>query len=174
MINGFYLKKEVQASVLDVLEKEGSVQLFNFLDGLEVSSNLKKEYDPLSHKYSVVDFSEKAFLDFFSSLFGEGFSLVSSKVFSFSHGDYSLLEDDVFEEEGYCLIFDFCDFDELFGGYHSFVKDSEEVVRLLPKKYCLSIVKTSKDMQSFVKYVNHFAGEKKRMFLLMGFVVSSE
>ena len=183
MINKDYLKYDALGSITDVLNKIGSVQLRSFMDEKSFKKivkeaskiRMKRLYFPLKESYLFAKFNNGGLLKeleaFFSLLVGKRLKVKSSYLISFKHKDYFLLNDIKKESNGFKAIFELTErWDDKSGGYACFLKNGKEFVRIFPIKNSLTIVKTSKDMQSFVKYVNHNAGKRKRIFVEMTLV----
>jgi len=88
-------------------------------------------------------------------------------IFIMTHGDYTVLHDQNQELFGYDVILDLTpDWDNRACGYHSYVDgNGAELVRVAPAMNALTIVKRDKNAMKFLKYVNHHAGNDKRIFL---------
>jgi hypothetical protein len=89
----------------------------------------------------------------------------------YAHGDYTLLHDKNKELPGYDVILDLTPhWDRRACGHNSYVRDDgAEVVRIPSAGNTLSIVRRPKELQRFVKYVNHHAGKDGRAVLLARF-----
>ncbi len=84
----------------------------------------------------------------------------------YAHGDYTLLHDKNREPPGYDIILDLTPrWDPRSCGYHSYVKDGDELVRVEPSFNTLTIVRRPASVRRFVKYVNHHAGKDKRIVI---------
>lgn len=82
------------------------------------------------------------------------------------HGDYSLLHDKQKESPGYDVFIELTPhWDVRACGNHSYVKDGEELVRVVPVPNTFTIVHRPAGVQSFIKYVNHSAARDKRLIL---------
>lgn len=174
MINKEYSKKTVIDKIQKTFDKEGSIQLFDFIE-LEIPAvNLVKSYIPYKYCFRSAEFSDKnvieAIKEFLGKLVGKELILQSSIIFNFKIKDYTLMSDEVTEDKGIKAIFEFTNnWKEEFGGYTSFVKNNKEVFRINPVKNSLTIIKTGKTMRSFVKYINHKAENNRRVFIELKF-----
>lgn len=170
MINKEYTKKTVIEKIKKTFDKEGSVQLQNFIE-LEIPAvNFVKSYIPYKYCFRSAEFSDKNVIDaikeFLEKLVGKELTLQSSTIFNFKIKDYTLMRDDVTEDKGIKAIFEFTNnWKEEFGGYTSFVKNNKEVFRVNPVNNSLTIIKTDKKTRSFVKYMNHKAENNRRVFV---------
>ncbi|HLC58639.1 MAG TPA: hypothetical protein VJI68_02155 [Candidatus Nanoarchaeia archaeon] len=166
MINKIYNNKDTINQIKLVLEKEGNIQLQNFLIDLpKIKVKLKEVYIPQLHKYRFNNFKiNKEIKEFIEKIINK--KLISSKVYEFKHTDYTLINDNIKEKEGYKIILDLTkNWNEEANGYTSFIKNNEEVFRINPAYNSLTIIKTNKNMKSFVKYVNNKAKDNKRFFI---------
>ncbi|MBI2148484.1 hypothetical protein HYU23_02295 [Candidatus Woesearchaeota archaeon] len=178
MINKTYFDKSAIEDILFTINKYGSIQLHSFFNE-EFYSNilikiskikLKKFYNPCLFFYRAIDFSDSEITSMFNNfvriLFGRKLILKSAKLFCFSHKDYSLLNDKINEIDGLKVIVELTDkWNNLSNGYNSFVQRNQEVLRVNSVRNSVTILRTSKNMKSFVKYVNHLALNDKRIFL---------
>ncbi len=157
-INNIYNNKGVQKQIKNILEKEGSIQLQDFLKELpKLKINFKKEYKPQSHSYKISNYNlSKEIKLFIENITGKKIS--SSNIFEFKHKDYTLLNDKNSEKKVYKIILELTEnWKEEFGGFTSFIKYNKELFRINPIYNSLAIVKTNKEMKSFVKYINNKA-----------------
>lgn len=93
---------------------------------------------------------------------------VAAEVLYFGWKDYTILNDAVHEKQKYDLILDLDDFwDENAGGIVFYSDGMGNFVKIPPRRNTLTIVKRTKNLRQFVKYVNHHAGRKKRQLLLI-------
>ncbi len=104
-------------------------------------------------------------------LLSKKLKLVSSKAFCFKHGDYTLLSDKSKSDKGLIVVYELTEFwDDIAGGFHSFISDKEELLRLSPVFNSLTIILNNKSMKSFIKYVNHYSKNNKRIFIEFRYV----
>lgn len=175
MINTAYVNEELIEQIKELLEQEGIVQLNEFLDEKVLNDvkkkreqrKLKRVYNPLSASYSWIDWAENVedITAFIEKIVGR-VKVRSVKLICFKHKDYTLINDKQSEEEGYTIIVELTDgWNKESGGFTSFIKNNEEMQRIYPIPNSLSLIKTNKELKSFVKYINHKAGNEKRIFL---------
>lgn len=143
----------------------GNLQLLSFLSskGLEhfKHSRFKRVFIPEEYSHSVAKAPAiKGLQSILQKLTGKKFTF---SVLKFEHGDYTVLYDALKPAKGVAVILDLADFDESWGGYTSFMKDSEELFRVVAKQNSLTLVNQS-GLKSFTKYVNHHA-QHPRIFL---------
>lgn len=174
MINKVYIKEQTIEKIKKVLKKEGCIQLQNFFREkyykvlYNKNIKLKKVYIPNLCSYSFSEFKDKKFLKQISNFLSNFYrlKLKGSKILYFKHEDYTLLNDKTNEEEGITIIIELTNnWNNEYGGYTLFTKNNKEVLRINPIKNSLTIIKTNKEMKSFVKYVNHKAKNNKRIFV---------
>ena len=178
MLNKNYIIQSTLDQVLNTVNKYGSIQLHSFFDEkfysnilIKISKiKLKKFYNPSLFSYKSVDFNDSEIINIFNNfvidLFGKKLILKSAKLFCFEYCDYFLLNDKINEIKGLKVILELTDkWNNLSNGYNSFVQENQEVLRVNSVRNSVTILKTSKDMKSFFKYINHLALKDKRMFL---------
>ena len=157
MINSQYLSSEVLNNITSYLKKSSSIQLQEILTQeiyQKLLNNLsklklKREYIPNSHSYSSLEFKDNELIslltEFISKLLNKKVKLISSKLYSFAHKDYTLLQDDISEEKGITAILELTpDWNLESNGYTSFMIKDEELIRINPSHNTLSIIKTTK------------------------------
>ena len=178
MLNKHYLHQDVLPDLQTVFQREGSIQLQHFLEDewyLKLLDRVKRlhykqEYYPQYSSFSLAPFSEKRFLEpiheFACKLLGASFQLRTAQAHCFQHRDYTLLHDELQEEEGISVFVELTPrWSVGYGGFTSFIHDNQEMLRILPLGNTLTMVRTYPDMKRFVKYVNHRAERQKRYFL---------
>ncbi len=147
-----------------------NVQLLQFLsqNGFDkFKLKFRKLYDPLKVSCSIgkapAFVKSREFCAVLSAVIGREMHVVHSGLYLFDKGDYAVLFDELKSENGVAFFLDLVDGDESWGGYMSFMKGREEVVRVVAKANALSLVDQS-GLRSFTKYVNHHS-QKPRVFL---------
>jgi len=128
---------------------------------------------PGKHSYTVATtpsiiksfFNSSEFLSFISKILKKKAKSVTSKLFVFQWKDHTLLHDETKQKPGVDLILDFTtDWLEKTGGETIIV--GKEVKVITPQQNTLSIIIRKQDEQSFIQYVNHKAGKRKRRVIL--------
>lgn len=172
MINKVYFNKDSLNKIKQIINSEGSIQLYDFLEENAFNklfsdlkkTKFKKYFIPKLGSYSYSNFNSKIFSEFLTNLLRV--KIKNCIIYSFKHRDYTLMSDSKFENNGFKVVFEITDnWNQEAGGYHSFIKNSEEVFRLNFIRNSLTIIKTDNKMKSFVKYVNNKAGKNKRYFV---------
>ena len=163
-INPAYDKKTL-VEAKKSFKLSGNLQLLSFLSpkGLEHFKHLKfsRFFVPEEFSYSSAKApAVKELQSALQNLTGKKFTF---SVLKFEHGDYTVLNDDLKPSKGIAVMLDLSDFDELWGGYTSFMKGDEEIFRVVAKQNSLTLVSQS-GLKSFTKYVNHHA-QNSRIFL---------
>ena len=166
-----YNDPELIDSIKEIFDREGIVQLNEFVEDREklvkIARRLKKEYNPLRYSFESAEIKEsevREILEFVNKI-KEG-KITSMKCYQFCHKDYTLMNDNQYEEEGMTVIIELTpSWKKESGGFSSWIKDNEEAYRLYPIPDSLTLVKTTRAMKSFVKYVNKRAGELQRIYL---------
>lgn len=177
MINKFYLNEKLILEIKEVLDKSGTAQLYGFLDtnyfdSLKINK-FRRKFELGASNYEFFEYKDKALMhelkNFISFLCNEKLKFKSAKIFSFKNGDYSILTDKNKEFYGIKLILNLTKWSNSFGGYNCLIKNNEEFFRTEGVANCLSIIKTNNEMKSFVKYVNNFSKNNRRLFLEVNF-----
>jgi hypothetical protein len=187
MINKYYLQNlgTIKASFLEKKDFP-HVLLFDFLwerEYLRVKKqvgkiSLKREKKPMFHSYAYAPlslglqkiFSSPEFTNFITKVIAKKLNLSNAQIYSFSARDYTLLNDSYQENAGIDIIFDFTEkWDASCGGQITYVNGTGDALKLPIQKNSLMIIRRQKNVQRFVKYVNHKAGKKRRVFVLVRF-----
>ena len=186
MVNPGYFGKEKE--IFRVLNREGVVTLFYFLDQEEFSQNIHPairrvkgfiyHHDILKGVYAE---APSRFQDhFLDALLQErknnerektkkkcAQSRIQSKIvwrlMVFHPGDYILRNDQALLPKGIYAVYTLQDGDDASGGYIVFVDREGNHIRVPSFKNSLTLIKNPSSF--YVKYVNHLA-KGKRMFLL--------
>ena len=111
--------------------------------------------------------TSSAFTQLVSQVVGKKLKLVRAEVRAFLPGDYTVLADDMKPAKGYVGLLDLNTVEEDSGSYASFLDESGEVVRVVPKKNALFLINQN-GLKSFVKYHNH-KSSVPRVFLCCEF-----
>ncbi len=181
-VNSVYLSEAGLDAVHNAFQKHGYVQLQKFftpevfakLQSFIRKSSWKQYCLPDVVKCSFAQCPKKVWKLLFSSEFRVFIEIItgfkskkpSISLCRFSHGDYSLLNDKVASKKGILFEIEFSEsWNESYGGFTSVLSKGAEIVRICPPQNTLTIIQSDKKMQSFVKYVNHKAGTKKRVFI---------
>lgn len=149
-------------------KKNGNVKLLKFLAHQRLKGLARREwkrvYDPLRWSYRVAPPPEfvNGLPDCLRPVVGKR-ELALAECRKFRKGDYTLLFDGLKKGKGVAFFLDVNTVDELWGGYTSFVKGHEEVVRVVPQKNALFLVNQD-GLKDFTKYVNHHA-KRPRVFV---------
>ncbi len=182
MINKYYLNLEIINKIVGVINKEGKVQLQKFLSDIyykELLCNiknlkLKKKYKPELYKYDCFNIKDKKLIllieYFLFEIFKKKVKFHNAQLFLFKHNNYTLLNDNINETNGINVILELTEkWNKKYGGYTSFIKNNQEILRINPVKNSLNIIITDDKMKSFVKYVNHKTKDRKRIFIELSY-----
>ena len=182
MINNYYSNKEVINEISKVILKEGKVELQKLLEEWYYKQlledikilKLKKKYIPQFYRYEYSTFKDKKLIllmeYFLFKIFKKDIKFYEARLLLFKHKDYVLLNDQINERNGIKLILDLTKgWNEESGGYTLFVKDNKEMLKIKPNNNTLTIIITDNKMKSFVKYINHKAQDKKRIFIELNY-----
>lgn len=177
MINSVYERPEVLSSLKKVFKEQGSVQMEVFLELKtydEIVKEIKTAYMkkvnvPLEGSYSYALFQKreitKAVDSWISTLIEKP---VKSKqtIFSFRHKDYTICSDEHDEKKGIMVFLEATKvWGENWGGCTSFIKNNEEMFRIVPVANTLTLVNIKEKMKKFVKYVNYHADRARREYV---------
>ena len=159
-----------------------SIQLQNFLSPKFYQTILKKTkkvtWKPKTildqYKYHIARppkellqvFQSPTFTNLISSVFNKKITCTELELCAFGHKDYTLLHDKIHPFEGIILELELTPlWNKKWGGYTSYVRAGEELLRNNPTPNTLTIIHQQKKVFNFTKYINHFAGKKKRIVL---------
>lgn len=107
------------------------------------------------------------FLKFVSIVANKSVKKIRFEVAAFGKADYTLANHALFGKKGAAFLLDFTEnWNPNADGYVAFVKNNNELLRIGPFENTLSLVSLEKNTDAFVKYINHLAGNKKRIFVL--------
>lgn len=185
MINKYYLENLEKIRVSFHEKKDfPSMVLFDFFDKpkyLHVKKqlekiSLKREKKPLFHSYAYGRlsqelqkiFSSPEITNFIREVIGNKLNLLKARIYFFSARDYTLLNDSHKEKAGIDILFEFTEkWDPSWGGQITFVNGTGDALKLPIQKNSLMIIRRQGNIQRFVKYVNHNAERKRRVFVLV-------
>jgi len=168
-INPLYLNEQTIAAARNhfLSQQPKNIQLQDFLAVAEISSlSWKKIYEPEKRKYAEAKYDLPIeLIAFISKIVGKKLRVIYPAAYGFSHGDYTLLQDEA-QPSGILIQLELTPtWDESWGGYTSFVNESGEVIRITPQGNTLVIVDHASKMKHFTKYVNHLSSTHKRVFI---------
>lgn len=179
MINPVYLKKEIGLEMNKVFKNEGVIKLSDFLNSenyLNLSLKLwnakgrrvlipdKCSFEELQER-SVKEFvSSKDFTNLINKIIGKEARVDEIIVKRMGWRDFTLIHDEEKEinKEEKIEFFFFISgkWDSKCGGSKIYNHDGKTLV-FSPESNSLCIIKKKRDMNSFIKYINHFAGKEK-------------
>ncbi len=183
-VNSLYLERKTIACIKQQLISPKSIQLYHFLQQpifRFLHSSLQKcswhhEHAAHIHSFStpstiplpiktlltVLDSDEWAMWLLLAT--GKEVKLKKQRLQLFGTGDYTL-QHDIQERGIHCMIALTSIWGTNWGGYTSLVKEGKEIVRINPIPNSLTLFEQKKGMASFVKYINHRAGNKKHIVI---------
>lgn len=177
-VNSLYLQEGTIRKIHDELERQGIVQLYEFLtpDIYHMTQKRLEQYsyklvkEPLWRKYRQRSLPKQFFP---KEVYATLQQLVGTKkVISFTAlqlgwRDYQILYDKMKEKPGIDIIFDFTPhWPRSAGGEVTYKWETGETTALPIQSNTVSIVKRTKQAQKYIQYVNNHARERKRIFLL--------
>jgi len=136
--------------------------VFKLLQNKLHNAEYSLRFHPYKYKYFTANSKE---IDSF--LKGRYFDLMVKKVIGlnkhkinyeirkFEPGCYTLLHDAEKEKEGVDFIIDFSKLDTYFGGYTTYLTETEELLTLSPKTNTLSFVERKNKVMKYTKYLTH-------------------
>ncbi len=175
-----YMKEEMKQRVRKSFLHSDfpAVQLNNFFSK-EFYAELKKKASSLKLKEDLIILHhsyESSSMKIDSAELNEFLSFVTKKrvddltfsVFRLGWKDYQILHDRYLEKSpGIDIIIDITDnWNPEFGGIVTFTDGRGTVYPLAPAGNSLAIVERSKNLHKYFQYVNHYAKDKKRLFLI--------
>lgn len=182
LINPVYLKGEVIIQMRTAFKqsKPNVLVLPDFFDksfygklaGEMLSSRGKENYVPHEHRFFEMPldreikeiFSSRAFINFISEATGVdigGFKMCARK---FGKGNFSLMHDDLPSAKRFVLFYTISPsgWDSKWGGASVFSFGDERAPLVFENiGNSLTLISVPSGMRDFVKYVNHFAGDKR-------------
>jgi len=170
-VNKYYRNKELlkQVKAAFLQNKDcPSVALHGFLtpDGLQKARVSAKKWVhstiPDQHSYATCK-AKLGLADFVKRATGK--KPIKQDSMLLRHRDFTLLHDEKKQRAGVIGLLFLFDWNKEWGGDFVLVKDGETLKRFTPKKNTLLLVWRKQGVQSFVKYVNHKAGENVVAFL---------
>ncbi len=158
----FYANKEIQLS--DFLGKKSYEEFKKKINKIK----LAKKVQPMCCSYDEAEISlPKDIADFIFLILKK--KIEKARLLCFKWKDYTILNDEVIEKPGIDVVFDLTDnWNNNAGGSIVYVDGSGEYTKIPPSGNTLIIVERKKNVQKFVKYVNHLA-QKKRCFIIAEF-----
>ncbi|MDP3733706.1 MAG: hypothetical protein Q8R37_00610 [Nanoarchaeota archaeon] len=177
-INQLYLNNSRQITTSFSEDFPGAI-LFDFFDESYFrrwqrtlhSVNYTKEKKHLTHSYAKAVTTLPDTLElrkFIVAITRKKMKRLSAEIIQFGWKDYTILNDTVNEKHHYDFIIDLDDFwDERSGGTIFYSDGTGNYVHIPARRNTITIVKRTKNLRQFVKYVNHRAGRKKRHLLFI-------
>ena len=165
------LQSFLQPSVFSAIKKQAEKAKYTTISFPDMFiNNIIEEKEIKGVLNEFMSFLEsKEFSLFLSAIAGKKIFCKTIEWCSFGHGQYTLLYDEMQQEQGVYLFFDCCSLEESCGGYTSIISDSKELACILPKQNTLTFFTLSNKVRYFTKYVNHKAGKKRRVVLMVKF-----
>jgi len=171
-VNPFYLKNEMIATIKTTVRTEGMVLLREFFlpssfTVLDKSTRNGWSLRCVPDRYCSQTrpaHPVRSLIRSFSRLV-TGKEPLSQLPLRFSHRSYTLLHDEDSSASGVVALFFLDDWPQGCGGEIVFVHHGTTILRVLPVKNSLLLVRCARGTRYFVKYVNHKA--KKRSFRVL-------
>ena len=166
MINPIYLNKRIIKEKQQEFKRAYVLKLENFYMYPEkIEKEIKKikfqkRYLPTEYSFeegNKLPIDEKELKRFLSLFFKREIKLTIKRYY---HKDYTLLNDKEKKKDGICIIDFTKEWKKEAGGYTSFIKDDNEVIRVYPEYNVCTLIK-SKNKKSFVKYINCLSKKKR-------------
>lgn len=173
MINGIYLRKDVQSQMKSSFEQQKVLVLNDFLDldGLNALKSLwnakgKKELRADLYSYEKLTesklFSNGELLSFLAEIVGKQPRKLFIECRKFGHRDFTLIHDEMKQQKRFIVFYRSAnEWSDLWGGQAVFSRSNRSPLVFPLVNNQLVIAACDKDTFEFVKYVNNFAQEKK-------------
>ncbi|HLC90209.1 MAG TPA: hypothetical protein VJI15_00415 [Candidatus Nanoarchaeia archaeon] len=163
MVNPWYVRKEQE--IKSVLEREGFIILFDFLEKEELKELKRRKKSPAKKVNKVLQgvYAESSFSwhdGFLQKIVGRR---IPWKAMEFSRGDYLIRNDHTSLKKGTYALFNLDEGDDISGGYAVFLDAEGNHLRVPSTKNALTIVKNPKSW--YVKYVNCLSRGKRRFLM---------
>lgn len=178
-INPVYLKEDMKQKVRrSFLHSDFPAVLLKDFFGKEFYAELKQKASSLDFKkevvvvhnsYAVSNFklNSKGLLDFLSFVTKKKIDEVNFTALLVTWKDYMILNDKYLEKAGIDVVIDLtADWDSQWGGIVTYTDGRGTASPLTPAGNSLAIVKRKKGLQKYFQYINHYAKDKKRLFLI--------
>ena len=175
MVNEHYMKSA--GVIRKVFENEDMVELKQFLSGEALktvikaagSAGLKEDTTIASHSYSHAQLPGQAVMADANKVIRAvtGKSPKSWEVWSFGWKGHLIVNDSALEKPGIDAVLDLTEkWNDEAGGELIYVDGSGGYAATMPEFNKLLIFRRNKGTHRFVRYVNHLAGKKRRLFLM--------
>lgn len=178
-LNPAYLKEETKQKVRkSFLHSEFPAVLLNDFFSKEFYAELKKKASSLDfkreqvvvhHSYAVSTFkiTSKELSEFLSFVIKKKVTELNITAFNLTWKDYQILNDKYLKKPGIDIIIDLTDaWNADLGGVVTYTDGRGTVYPITPAGNSLAMVERKKNLQKYIQYVNHYAKDKKRLFLI--------
>jgi len=106
------------------------------------------------------------FINLLRQICGRQVEIIATRMYRYGHRDYKIISDDQ-ESASYDIIIDLTpDWDDELGGFVAYTDGEGNFYRLGTTFGSVTLVE-SRDHHDYVKYVNHYANELKRYFIII-------
>lgn len=185
-INSNYLEKEVKERMGEFFQKEGYIQLkdfiskdsdFKLIEKSFLNEEFEKNYSPLTHKNSVLDikktfnpeilqlvefFKSEVFLEFLEESLEIDLDFKEINILKYSHRDFEIISDLEENHEELNVYFDLTrNWKKEFGGTLTYTTEDEEIFYLEPDFNTLNIIFKPREIYKYLKYINNKCKDKK-------------
>src|SRR3989344_2300645 len=152
-------------SLNDFFSKEFYAELKKKVSSLD----FKKENVVVHHSYAVSSFRlvSKELSGFLSFVTKKKVDELNFTAYLLTWRDYMILNDKYLEKPGIDVVIDLTgEWNVERGGVVTFTDGRGTVYPLTPAANSLAIMERKKQLQKYIQYVNHYAKDKKRVFLI--------
>ena len=171
-INTLYLDNGVVKSIKNIYNKNNpkNIQLENFfqkavfllLQNKLHNSKYQLKFHPYKYKYFIAKSKEinsflkgRYFDDLIKKMLGIKKYKIVYEIRKFEPGNYTLLHDFEKEKPGIDFVIDFSKDKKDYGGYITYLTESEELLQLNPATNTISFIERKKNVMKYAKYVTH-------------------
>ena len=159
------------------LEQLFRPEVYWILERAAFGAHYRKQSIPAQHALASAPIPKKMIallkstelLTLVSRTIGKTVKQIDGTLFCLGAGDYTLLPDEkgLVRKAGINLIFEFTPrWNSAWGGAIIYRTDEGEARTILAPANSLTIIELRKDVQHYVKYINHHAGAHKKIFIL--------
>ncbi len=178
-LNSIYLREETKQKVRKtflqsdfpavILKDFFSKFFYQELQKKISSLHFKRDTVVLHHAYAVSSFmiSSPEFCDFISFVTKKKIEEVNFNAYLLTWKDYQILNDRYLEKSGTDIIIDLTgDWSSDWGGIITYTDGQGTVYPLAPAANSVALVERKKNLHRYLQYINHYAKDKKRLFLI--------
>ena len=178
-LNPIYLKEETKQKVRKlflhsdfpavILKDFLTAEYYSQLQNKVSSLDFKRDTVVLHHAYAVsqIKITSKEWCELLSFITKKKIEEITFTAYCVGWKDYQILNDKYLEKPGRDIVIDLTDdWNVDWGGVVTFTNGRGTIYPISPAGNSLAIVERKKQLQKYIQYVNHYAKDKKRVFLI--------